>query len=62
METLLKPSQARKILVCSTAEVYRLLRENIIPSVRRGNRWYIAEADLVSYIESKKTETKAVGA
>lgn len=54
MERLLKPSEARHILACSTAEMYRLLKDGEIPSIRRGNRWYIATADLEAYVERQK--------
>lgn len=53
---LLKPSEARNKLACSTAEMYRLLKEGEIPSIRRGNRWYIVPADLECYIEKMKGE------
>jgi len=54
MERLLKPSEARHILACSTAEMYRLLKDGEIPSIRRGNRWYIATVDLEAYVERQK--------
>jgi len=57
MERLLKPSEARHKLACSTAEMYRLLREGEIPSIRRGNRWYIVPADLECYVERKKGQS-----
>ena len=54
MERLLKPSEARHILACSTAEMYRLLKDGEIPSIRRGKRWYIATADLEAYVNRQK--------
>ena len=56
MERLMKPSEARQILACSTAEIYRIIKEGEIPSIRRGNRWYIVPADLECYIEKMKGE------
>lgn len=57
MERLLKPSEARHILACSTAEMYRLLKDGEIPSIRRGKRWYIVPADLECYVERKKGQS-----
>lgn len=51
MQRLMKPSEARQILACSTEEMYRLLRDGDIPSIRRGNRWYIPPAELENYIK-----------
>ena len=58
MERLLRPSEARKILVCSTAEMYRILRDGEIASIRRGNRWYISQEELNNYI--RRVTTKGV--
>lgn len=53
MERLIvTPNEARVMLRISTAEMYRLLKDGIIPSFRRGNRWFIVKADLMQYINN----------
>lgn len=57
-ERRVRPAEAAQMLGCSRLLVYRMLRDEQIPSIKVGNRRLIRVSDINAYLH--RAETKEV--